>query len=333
MRGRLRATGAKRSAFLCFACCTLVWALPQERREAAQGAKAAAARAVDYLSREVPAWSQNNGCFSCHNDGDAARALYAAMQRGYAVPKAALAATTAWVSRPGNWEQNKGDPGFSDKKLANLQFAASLHAAFAAGQVKEKLPLEQAAAKLTADQSADGAWHIEPDTALGSPATWGSVLATAMALQLLRAVSSPEAAAAARRAERWLRQVRPNSVPAAATLLTEAVRATDAPAAQRQEECLGLLRRAQTRDGGWGPYPDSPPEAFDTALALLALAEARRQPGVEEMIRRGRGFLIAQQNADGSWTESTRPAGGESYAQRLSTTGWATLALLATGGQ
>ena len=309
--------------------------MPQGRRESPPAEKAATARAVEYLCREVPAWSQNNGCFSCHNDGDAARALYAAALKGYAVPKAALAATTAWVSQPGNWEQNKGDPGFSDKKLANLQFAASLYAAFAAGQVKEKSPLEQAAAKLLTDQSADGAWHIEPDTALGSPATWGTALATAMALRILRAVPSPAmvaaTAAAVGRAERWLRQARPNSVPVAATLLVEAARTTDAAAGQRLAECLRLLGRAQTRDGGWGPYPNSPPEAFDTALALLALAEARRHPGVEEMIRRGRGFLIAQQKADGSWTESTRPAGGESYAQRLSTTGWATLALLATG--
>ena len=48
------------------------------------------------------------------------------------------------------------------------------------------------------------------------------------------------------------------------------------------------------------------------------------------MIARGRGFLIAGQQEDGSWPETTRPAGGSSYAQRISTAGWATLALLAT---
>ena len=53
------------------------------------------------------------------------------------------------------------------------------------------------------------------------------------------------------------------------------------------------------------------------------------RPGAAEMIRRGRGFLIQEQNPDGSWPETTRPPGAESYAQRISTTGWATLALLA----
>src|SRR4051794_38197216 len=36
------------------------------------------ARAIHYLAREVPAWNREHHCFSCHNNGDAARALYAA---------------------------------------------------------------------------------------------------------------------------------------------------------------------------------------------------------------------------------------------------------------
>jgi hypothetical protein len=45
---------------------------------------------------------------------------------------------------------------------------------------------------------------------------------------------------------------------------------------------------------------------------------------------RGRAYLLSQQNADGSFPETTRPANQESYAQRISTTGWALLALLQT---
>jgi hypothetical protein len=93
---------------------------------------------------------------------------------------------------------------------------------------------------------------------------------------------------------------------------------------------LDLLRRAQTSDGGWGPYADSPPEAFDTALALLALAEFRNEASVPAMVRRSREFLRVTQLPDGSWPATPRPSGGQSYAQQVSTTGWATLALLAT---
>ena len=36
------------------------------------------ARAVKYLAHEVPRWRAEEGCYSCHNNGDAARALMAA---------------------------------------------------------------------------------------------------------------------------------------------------------------------------------------------------------------------------------------------------------------
>jgi len=68
---------------------------------------------------------------------------------------------------------------------------------------------------------------------------------------------------------------------------------------------------------------------FDTAIVLLALA-AEKPAGMTGRILQGRDFLATQQQKDGGWPATTRPPGGESYAQRLSTTGWATLALLAT---
>jgi hypothetical protein len=79
-------------------------------------------------------------------------------------------------------------------------------------------------------------------------------------------------------------------------------------------------------------------EAFDSALAVLALAELRPEHAVasfsdaqrQDAIRNGRQYLLASQLDDGSWTETTRPPGGESYAQRISTTAWALLALLSS---
>jgi hypothetical protein len=287
-------------------------------------------KAVEFLLREVPAWSKENGCFSCHNNGDAARALYVASRKGYQVPVGALADTTAWVAAPNRWEQNKGDPGFSDKRLANVQFAAALLAAFETSYLSEHQPLEQAARKLVADQQADGAWQIDAGNTLGSPATYGTPLATWMALRTLKKANLAETKEAIQKAERWLVQTSPKNVLVASTLLLAFASATDETARRKQAECLRLLRAAQTRDGGWGPYADAPPEAFDTALALLALAPLRQQAGVADLLRRGRAFLIAQQNSDGSWPATTRPSGGDSYAQMMSTTGWATLALLET---
>ena len=43
-------------------------------------------RAVGFLSHEVPKWSRENHCYSCHNNGDAARALYEAAAPDIASP-------------------------------------------------------------------------------------------------------------------------------------------------------------------------------------------------------------------------------------------------------
>src|SRR6185436_8271216 len=42
-------------------------------------------RAADYLAREVAAWERDNHCYSCHNNGDGARALFAARRAGLTV--------------------------------------------------------------------------------------------------------------------------------------------------------------------------------------------------------------------------------------------------------
>ncbi len=127
-----------------------------------------------------------------------------------------------------------------------------------------------------------------------------------------------------------MRQAQPNNVLSAATLLLASAGQSDESAAARREASLTVIRTSQSQDGGWGPYTDSPAEPFDTAVVLLALTELRSLPGVNGMIRRGRSFLADRQKPDGSWPATTRPPGGDSYAQRISTTAWATLALLAT---
>jgi hypothetical protein len=267
-------------------------------------------KAVAYLIREVPSWSRENQCFSCHNNGDAARALYIASRKGHKIPASALADTTAWLARPEQWKNNKGDPGFSDARLANLQFAAALQTAIETGHIKDTRALTNAVALVRADQAPDGSWPVEPANPIGSPCTYGTALATYTGSRVSNSAATM----------RWLANLKPITTPNAATILhfTNSLSALD------------YLRRAQTPDGGWGPYADTPPEPFDTALALLALAKHRHQPGLPTLIQRGRTHLIVQQQPDGSWPATTRPPGAQSYAQTISTTAWATLALLET---
>ena len=254
-------------------------------------------RAVAYLSAEVPRWQAENGCFSCHNNGDGARALYLA---GVASTSAALRDTTAWLGKPGLWDSNRGDPAVSDKKLARIQFGTAL---LASGQ---KEPVCAAAAVIAKDRGADGAWTVDA----GSPATYGTALATYSARKVLRACGMDTSLTNA-----WLAALRPESVVEAAAQLM----AVPGKAGAKE-----YLLRAQGGDGGWGEHPGLPAQVFDTAVAVIALRGQR----ADTAVARGRAWLVRQQRAEGGWPETTRPPGAQSYAQHISTTAWATMALL-----
>lgn len=254
-------------------------------------------RALDYLAGEVPRWKAENGCYSCHNNGDAARALMVG-GRG-----AAIADTLAWLSKPEAWDKQQSDAAFRDKDLARVQFAFALTEAVERRLVNDREALARAAASLP---------PIKEDGEIGSPATYGQALALAARIRVLRAAgltASPQEAA--------LRAMQPRNTPEhAAQVLALRVPAT-------------ALLAMQNPDGGWGPYRHAPSEVFDTALAILALLEAGA--AAEGVVPRAVAWLEKQQLENGGWPATTRPSGGVSYAQHISTTGWATLALLKAG--
>jgi hypothetical protein len=134
----------------------------------------------------------------------------------------------------------------------------------------------------------------------------------------LESADSTRHKVAIERANAWLAAQRPANVPDAAAAVLS--RRGDG----------GFLENAQNSDGGWGPWKHSPSEAFDTAIAMIALKSASLAP---ERLRHGRDFLLRSQLPTGGWPETTRPAGGQSYAQHISTTAWATIALLRTSTQ
>ena len=308
----------------------------QSSSPVARDVESVEARAIAYLSREVPAWRREHPCYSCHNNGDAARALVAARTRLPAA-LAALDDTLAWLREPQRWKTNGGgEGGGDDKRLARIQFAHATLAASAAALVPRSA-LAEAAEIVARDQQPDGSWQLDTSDSIGSPATYGTALATAVARRTLVRAELPSMTARVAQADRWLGTVRVQNTPdAAAILFAFADRASES-SLPNLRPALEFLARNQGRDGGWGPYATSPSEPFDTAIAVIALRGvlARLESGpmpsktaVETAIASGRGYLVAQQLADGSWVETTRPAGQSSYAQRISTTAWALLALV-----
>jgi hypothetical protein len=295
-------------------------------------------RAVRFLATEVPRWSTENHCYSCHNNGDAARALYTAAQLGYPGLGPSLVDTTAWLEAPHGWRHNGGDQTeqVSDPRLANLQFTFALLTAVQTGQGGNPAALREAAALVANYQADDGSWPIDAPGTIGSPATYGARLATLVARRALVSAGPAQFKTQIDRAEEWLRRQRPNHIfDAAVTLMAlhDLGSPADDPAVQQS---FAMIRRGEAKGGGWGPSANSSAEPFDTAMVLLGLAEWQNKLAAQEIIEfvtRGRRYLLDQQLDEGGWPETTRPADGISYAQHLSTSGWVTLALLRTGTQ
>jgi len=291
-------------------------------------------RAIHYLSREVAAWNPEHNCFSCHNNGDGAAALIVGAYPHEERDRAALAGSIEWLSKPQNWHENKGDPEFSDFKLARIQFGAALLAATELHLITNKEPLIEAARQIALDQETDGSWKIEADNSPGSPVTYGNALATARVVEILsladKALYSRQIAAA----RQWLGEFPIHNTTSAAGVLLglnspEAFHLNDAYAQSRETAARFLLRAQSNANGGWGPFPNSPPEPFDTAAALIALTSppSASLPEVRRAIAAGRAYLLSSQFEEGGWPETTRPAGEQSYAQHISTTAWCLMAL------
>ena len=237
--------------------------------------------------------------------------------------KSALADTTRWLLHPGNWDNNRGDPGFSDKKLARIQFAAALAQAVDTGAAR---PARADRSRTIADSLPGGGrilagrrrrrrlarhvWHVARHLHGAQHAATGGCGRVRE--------SDPKT-------DQWFMAASPQSLlDAAASILALP---GSRPVTKRS---LDFILPAQTSDGGWGPHALAPPEPFDTAVVLLALRALDEPRVTRAPIARGRAFLIARQQAAGGWPETTRPPGSQSYAQHISTSGWATLALILT---
>jgi hypothetical protein len=304
--------------FLCTACGAAEEPQPSSPEQ----------RAAAFLAAEVPKWRKEHDCYSCHNNGDAARVLAWCVKEGVLSDRAGLEDTLKFLAAPERWDANGPDGPFKDKKLARIQFAVALAWSHGAEVINDDDAMKRAAALVAELQSEDGSWSTDAPGAIGSPVTYGKALATAEATRVLMEAHDERYDEAIEKGYQWLIDNEPKSVlDAAATLLGLSPAGDVADA--RRKQCLELIARGQSGDGGWGPFVNSPSEVFDTALVVLALSTTTRKV-LDERISRGRKYLLATQEADGGWPATTRPPGVDSYAQRISTSAWATMALLST---
>jgi hypothetical protein len=248
-----------------------------------------AARAVDYLKKQVDAKKPN---------GEVIRALVIAGAKGYDVGPA-LDPVLPALKSAAQWPK-------SDRiALGHALAAAERHGRAASTD------LTAAAKLLTADQQQDG--------------SYGSTLDTWRARHTLIESGMQPDDVWIILIDRWVRGISQidTTGEVAAVLLALDV-SSDVMADNLRRSSLSYLRNAQSKDGGWGPKGDKP-TILDTALAILALSVLDQEPRLarstyrpeelKDAIATGKRFLVSQQRPDGSWAES-------------GSTPWALLALL-----
>ena len=208
----------------------------------------AIARGVGYLSKEVPKWKAEHPCYSCHNNGDATRAMLVAGAKGYDIGTS-LDDTLAFLKQPAKWDQNKAPDGFDDKRLARVQFASALAVAERHGKAAST-DVDQAAKQLVADQQADGSWTLDQSQSIASPATYGPIIATWSARTTLISSGMQPDNFTIVQADRWFRGLAPENVIDAAGTLLGLDLASDVMADNLRRTCLSIIRNGQSPEGG-----------------------------------------------------------------------------------
>jgi squalene cyclase len=254
--------------------------------------------------------------------------LLLARRHGYPTPDSALDESLAWLNKPEDWHRGQGAEKYGDRLMATVQFTATLADVSDRQRVETQQARAMAAACLIELQNADGSWPVEARGTIGSPVTYGAMLATYMSGNALQSYDADGYRGAIEKAATWLRRAPAESTLDAATVLLARGLTGEHMGSARVREARAALMEGQAESGGWGPFVRSSPEVFDTAIVLLALSTLPEEPAIDKAIKRGRAYLVKTQELDGSWPETTRPSGGASYAQRISTTAWAVKAIL-----
>ncbi len=200
-------------------------------------------RAVAFLTREVPRWTRENHCVSCHNNGDAARALYEASRAGFAVPPEVLADTTAWLARPDGWNRDGGKGGVSDKRLRGSRspLPSRRRRAPDGCAIARHFGMLQPSSPVIRPTTAHGGWRASrhPDRPRRTASRWR----LSWHARRLDAADPSRFRAAIRRADGWLLCCEPVTVADASVALMVIAAGAPTDAEARRRQALSFLAR------------------------------------------------------------------------------------------
>ncbi|HJT86440.1 MAG TPA: hypothetical protein VJ732_01260, partial [Bryobacteraceae bacterium] len=259
-------------------------------------------RALPLLERSAAAFVEQRACVSCHHNILPILMFHLAHTRGVAVDAAVVRAVEEKTFRslrgPAALDDavqavTLNDPTPDDSSLLMAAHAAGLPADLVTAVYARRLAAWQRAGHwVTSD-------FRPPHSSSIFTATASAVRAIAF---YMPADLSAERQACLERARRWLSAAVPASTEDAAFRLLGLVWA-DAPAREIAAARRDLL--AMRKSGAWPELPDYPPDAYSTGESLFALRQSG-VPASDPAFRRGLGFLVDSQAADGSWRVRTR---------------------------
>ncbi|MEX2112475.1 MAG: prenyltransferase/squalene oxidase repeat-containing protein [Pirellulales bacterium] len=264
-------------------------------------------RGLAFLAKDAVAWRDEFKCASCHHASLVVWAMQEAKGRGHTVDEPLLLELTAWIS------EGEGKTGVP--RPEGIPKALNTKAVyFALGLNSDPQPSDAARQGLArfwkteeADQIENGSWAAWPET---RPPFFGgsdeSMTALATLALLPAAAAGDEAAVAARdKAVQWLQATKSDDDPQSVAMRLVLFARLDRPA-EELAPLVARIKERQNTDGGWSQAVDMASDAWATGQALYALDCAGSMPD-DAAIARGHAFLIATQNADGSWPMTSRP--------------------------
>ena len=306
-------------------------------------ARPAIEKALPRIEAGLNNYPKHRACFSCHHHAVGVASLTAAKARGFkvdadVVPKA-VEFSLKTFRKTEVIAKGQGVGGDSTGVVYVLMMFGAIDRPY-------DNTTEALVDYLLAKQRKDGTWAI---ASLGDrPPTMGSLFTNAgLAVAALKRHGPPKDAKGAderqkrideaiAKALKWLLANKPTSNEDKVFHLRGLV---DAGAEEKHVLAArdGLLKD-QLKDGGWAQLPEMKADAYATATALVALRHAGL-PATHDAYRKGVGYLMETQRADGAWLVQTRTkplqvyfdngdVGGKSQFISFAATNWAVLALL-----
>ncbi len=297
--------------------------------------KTAAERGIALLETSSQKFFEGSGCVSCHHQNAAGFAAGEARVKGLRFDAKASAARIEML------KDGPPPPLLLERMDINVpEIFASTLAALAAENVPPNPVTDMIVANIAATQALDGSWHIQNGIGERPPTEEGGITRAALCIRSLKVYGPPARAAELNariaKAGQWLLAAKPVTAEDRNMQLL-GLRWADADAATLKTLASAILALQQV-DGAWRQHGGVATDAYATGQSLYVLAKAGGVPPTDPAYQRGVNYLLATQNANGSWRVTSRapkfqaffnsgfPYGGDQWISAWAT-GWATMAL------